>query len=107
LLAIYLDLLRYELQAMTAFEARFTFDRLASVAAMQEQVRNLRKIVAARHIRSDFRRKQARRRSIRCRPTGLAIPQRPLTGFNRFATCSMIWRLAAEPPDAREEAMQW
>jgi hypothetical protein len=35
---IYLDLLRYELQAMTAFEARFTFDRLASVAAMQERV---------------------------------------------------------------------
>jgi hypothetical protein len=38
---------------------------------------------------------------------GLRSPKRPLTGFNRFATCSMIWRLAAETPDAREEAMQW
>src|SRR6266436_2085542 len=37
---IYLDLLRYELQAMTAFESAFVFDRVTSVAAMQEQLRN-------------------------------------------------------------------
>src|SRR5713226_3697369 len=37
---IYLDLLRYELQAMTSFERALIFDRVTSVAAMQEQLRN-------------------------------------------------------------------
>jgi hypothetical protein len=37
---IYLDLLRYELQATTSFESAFIFDRVTSVAAMQEQLRN-------------------------------------------------------------------
>src|SRR5258705_12432655 len=37
---IYLDLLRYELQATTSFESAFIFDRWTSVAAMQEQLRN-------------------------------------------------------------------
>jgi L-rhamnose mutarotase len=53
-LGIYLDLPRNELQAMTALKARFTFDRIASVAAMQEWARHRRKIVAIRDIRSDF-----------------------------------------------------
>jgi hypothetical protein len=37
---IYLDLPRCELQAMTAFETAFIIDRVTSVAAMQEQLRN-------------------------------------------------------------------
>jgi hypothetical protein len=37
---IYLDLLRYELQAMTHLKVLFIFDRVTSVAAMQEQLRN-------------------------------------------------------------------
>src|SRR4029453_7007908 len=36
---IYLDLPRYELQAMTSFQSAFIFDRVTSVAAMQEQLR--------------------------------------------------------------------
>jgi hypothetical protein len=34
---------------MTAFEVRFVFDRVASVAALQEQMRNSLKIVATGH----------------------------------------------------------
>jgi hypothetical protein len=61
LLEIYLDLPRYELQAMPSSKRRFTIDRLASVAAMQEWMRNSEAKLSQQGIRSNFFAAQDRR----------------------------------------------
>jgi hypothetical protein len=49
-----LDLLRPELQAMTAFRSAIQLQSLASVAAMQEQMRNCDANCRIGRVRSDY-----------------------------------------------------
>jgi hypothetical protein len=91
LLEIYLDLPRNELQAMPPSKRRFTIDRLASVAAMQEWTRNSEAKLSRQGIRSNFSRRKAAGRPL---SFAMNLPSKPrrgaMTGFNRLARCSMI-----------------
>src|ERR1700704_2530164 len=84
---------------------RFIPDRVVSVAAMQEQERNLPQIVVRRRIRSIFRRQKKHR------PSFVVSSYRPPKPVDRFqSACKMQYDYgdrASEPPDARAEVMRW
>src|SRR5258708_36826534 len=91
---------------MTAFECAIHLDRVSSVAAMQEWVRNSRQNWRGGNLVTTFDGRP--RRLVDFVSTNrVSRPQMPLTRCNRPARCNMMRRLAAQPPDAREEAMQW
>jgi hypothetical protein len=80
-LCFYLDLLRRELQAITASGTRFSFDRAASVAAMQEQT------LKSRHFVTAYRRfGRARGNPEATKPAGSGSV-RPVEWFQ--STCNM------------------
>jgi hypothetical protein len=64
---------------MTHSKVRFAFDRVASVAAMQEWMRNSHRNCHDERIRCNFRRRIERAALIACRRTGFSIPQMKLT----------------------------
>jgi hypothetical protein len=88
---------------MTAFEVRFSFDRVPSVASMQEWTPKLGANCRSRVVQSTFGWKKTQSGSISSRPIRHSMPLVTLTGFNRLATCGMIGASGHRSLDAREE----